>query len=186
MTLIISRRCLCAIAALLCIVAVHDGSALTVRNIGLEQLTRESSIIIRGTVVSSYAQWEGNNIFTYTTILVGERLKGDDDATTIVVKHMGGTVGDVSAVVDGTPSLRPNEEVVLFLVSWQGNYWIHSIVLGKFSVRQEENGPVAYNDLNNIGLIDPATGREVTEPNRKENHFPLQVFLERVRSYSAR
>ena len=99
---------------------------------------------------------------------------------------MGGRVGDITAEVTGSPELIQGEDVVLFLVEWQGSYWIHSIILGKFSVVEQNGDLVAYNDLNNIGLIDPVTRREITDPTKKTNAFPLGSFMNEIRSLSNR
>ncbi len=167
---------------LVCLGVVTKGLSLTVENISLERMARESHTIIYGTVLSSYSQWEEKAIFTYTTIRVQESLKGDNSLT-ITVKQMGGQVGDIGQEVNGTPQLHRNEEVVLFLTQWKGSYWIHSIALGKFSVVNEDNSLVAFNDLNNIGLIDPVTRQEITQPNKRQNHIPLPNFLNEVRSF---
>ena len=157
---------------------------LTVEHISLERMTRESHTVVYGTALSSYAQWEGNNIYTYTTVQVRESLKGSNSST-VTLKQLGGIVGDVAQEISGSPSLRRNEEVVLFLVQWRNHLWIHSIVLGKFSVATEDNKSVAYNDLNNIGLIDPVTKEEIRQSNSKSNHIPLQSFLREVRTFIA-
>ena len=156
--------------------------SLTVENISIKQMTQESLVIVKGRVLSGHSQWEGRNIFTYTTVRVDESLKGEAGSQ-IIVKQLGGRVNEMAQEISGSPRLGDGEEVILFLTQWQANYWIHSIVLGKFSVVQEEGNEVAFNDLNNIGLIDPRTKREITEPNRKTNHFPLQQFMSDIRSY---
>ena len=167
----------------LCLVVAGIAFSLTVEKLSLERMTRESHTIVYGTAISSYSQWEDKNIYTYTTIRVRESLKGDN-STSIVVKQLGGTVGDAGQEVSGSPKLHQGEDLVLFLIQWKGAYWIHSIVLGKFSVINENNRPVAFNDLNNIGLIDPATREEITQSNQKSNHIPLQSFLSEVRSFT--
>jgi len=171
-----------SLAAATCLLAPGIALALTVENISLERMTRESHTIVYGTVLSSHAEWEGKNIYTYTTIQVRESLKGARSAS-LTVKQLGGTVGDVGQEVSGTPRLRQGEDVVLFLIQWQGAYWVHSIVLGKFSIVKQDGGLVAFNDLNNIGLIDPVTKREITQANQKSNHIPLGRFLDEVRSF---
>jgi hypothetical protein len=168
--------------AFVCILAAAATVGLTVENLSLERMTQQSHTVVYGTVVSSYAQWEERNIYTYTTLRVRESLKGERSST-IVVKQLGGTVGEISQEISGSPKLRRNEDAVLFLVQWKGHFWIHSIVLGKFSVVTEGNTSVAYNDLNNIGLIDPVTKEEITRPGGKANHIPLQRFLSEVRSF---
>lgn len=170
-------------AAMLCLLAAGIAFSLTVENISLERISRESHTIVYGTVLSSYSQWEEKNIFTYTTVRVKESLKGNNSST-ITVKQLGGTVGEIGQEVSGSPRLVLGEDVVLFLTQWKGAFWIHSIVLGKFSIISENGRPVAFNDLNNIGLIDPVTKEEITKPNQKSNHIPLQNFLGEVRSFT--
>jgi hypothetical protein len=162
---------------------VNLAGALTVEKISIERMTGEASLVVYGRVLSSYSQWEGKVIYTYTTVRVSESLKGDAGPA-VTIKQLGGQIGETGLEVSGSPELKTGEEVVLFLTRWQKQYWIHSIVLGKFTVIREDGDLVAYNDLNNIGLIDPVTRREVTEPNQKQNHFPLQSFLSDIRSYA--
>lgn len=174
-----------AATALLCAVTAGIVSALTVEKIPLERLTRESGIVVRGVVLTTGARWAGRTIHTETTIRVTDRLKGDTGET-ILVTQLGGTVGEVSAEVPGTPVLRPGEEVVLFLTPWQGRNWIHSVVLGKFSVIATEAGSAVVNDLRNIGLVDPSTGREIEPGDERQQTIPLVPFLDRVRAVVAR
>jgi uncharacterized protein (UPF0333 family) len=172
-------------AAMLCLLAAGIAFSLTVENISLERMSRESHAIVYGTVLSSYSQWEEKNIYTYTTVRVKESLKGNNGST-ITVKQLGGTVGEIGQEVSGSPRLNREEDVVLFLTQSKGAFWIHSIVLGKFSIISENGRQVAFNDLNNIGLIDPVTKEEITQPNQKSNHIPLQNFLGEVRSFNTR
>lgn len=161
---------------------VHQIKALTVEYIGLERMTKESQIIVYGKVLSSYSVWEDKSIYTYTTIEIKELIKGDYRSQKIVVKQMGGTVGYISQVVDGTPKLEIGKEVVLFLRDWKGAYWIHSIVLGHFQVYEENGKKFAVNSLNNVGLVDPSTKRLITDVSRLENRFELNTFLQSVKN----
>ena len=162
--------------------SVHQLMALTVELIGLERMTRESQIIIYGKVISSYSVWEDKSIYTYTTIEIKELIKGEYKSQKIVVKQMGGTVGYISQVVDGTPKLEIGKEVVLFLRDWKGAYWIHSIVLGYFQVYEENGKKYAVNSLNNVNLIDPSTKRLITDVSRLENRFELNAFIQYVKN----
>jgi hypothetical protein len=174
-----------SLSLLACIMLVNEAVPLTVAKISLEEMTSRSNLVIYGTVVSAHSQWEGKAINTYTRVRVQETLKGTDGEF-VTVKQMGGRVGDITDEVTGSPELTQGEDVVLFLVEWQGNYWIHSIVLGKFSVVTQKGSLVAYNDFNNVGLIDPVTRREITDPTKKINAFPLESFLNEIRSLSTR
>ena len=52
-----------------------------------------------------------------------------------------------------------------------------------FSVVEERGSRLAVNDLNNVGLIDPRTGKEITDAAGKINAIPLARFKEQIRSY---
>lgn len=162
--------------------SVHQLSALTVEYIGLERMTRESQIVVYGKVLSSYSIWEDKSIYTYTTIEIKELIKGEYKSQKIVVKQMGGTVGYISQVVDGTPKLEIGKEVVLFLRDWKGAFWIHSIVLGYFQVYEENGKKYAVNSLNNVGLVDPSTKKLITDVSKLENRFELNTFIQSVKN----
>jgi hypothetical protein len=157
---------------------------LTVEYIGLERMTKESQIIVYGKVLSSYSVWEDKSIFTYTTIEIKELIKGEYRSQKIVVKQMGGTVGYISQVVDGSPKLEIGKEVVLFLRDWKGAYWIHSIVLGHFQVYEENGKKYAVNNLNNVGLVDPITKKLITDESKLENRFELNTLIHSVKNYA--
>jgi hypothetical protein len=156
---------------------------LTLEIISIERMTKESHAIIQGQVVSSYSSWEGNNIYTYTTIKINEIYKDDHLGNHVTIKQMGGQVGNEGQEVAGTPKLKTNENNILFLTFWKGNYWIHSIALGKFSIIEEEGTLFAENNLNNINLIDPVTKKLIEDPDEKNNKFPLNAFVAQIQEY---
>jgi len=171
-----------AILLSLIFLSVHQLSALTVEYIGLERMTKESQVIVYGRVLSSYSVWEDKSIYTYTTLEIKELIKGEYRSQKIVVKQMGGTVGYISQVVDGTPRLEIGKEYVLFLRDWKGAYWIHSIVLGHFQVYEENGKKYAVNSLNNVGLVDPSTKKLITDVSRLVNRFELNTFIQSVKN----
>lgn len=166
-------------------ILLNRGFSLTVEYISLDRMTKESQLIVYGKVISQYSIWEDKSIYTYTTIEIYDVLKGNYKSNKVVVKQMGGTVGYISQVVDGTPKLELGKEVVLFLRDWKGAYWIHSIVLGRYNVIVEKGKKFVFNDLNNIGLIDPTTKKLITSPNKIENRFEFTSFVNAVKSYAA-
>lgn len=166
-------------------ILLNRGFSLTVEYISLDRMTKESQLIVYGKVISQYSIWEDKSIYTYTTIEIYDVLKGNYKSNKVVVKQMGGTVGYISQVVDGTPKLELGKEVILFLRDWKGAYWIHSIVLGHYNVIVEKGKKFVFNDLNNIGLIDPTTKKLITSPNKIENRFEFTSFVNTVKSYAA-
>lgn len=158
-------------------------TALTVKRATIEELSTESPVVIHGRVLHSSSRWEGGAIYTYTEVKVIDLLKGETGST-VTVKQLGGTVGSDGLDIPGAPKMDQGEEVVLFLVDWKDHYWIHSVVLGMFTVVDDNGARLAINDLNNIGLIDPETGLEITDAASKTNAIPLVRFKEQIRSYS--
>lgn len=83
----------------------------------LDELTEASIAIVRGHVYSVDAGWgDVANIYTYVRVDVAEVLSGDSVPERIVVKQLGGVVGEIGQYVGGAPAYRPGDEVVLHLV----------------------------------------------------------------------
>lgn len=114
---------------------------LTVKEATLKELTNESFLVIHGTVVEQSSRWDvaQRNIYTYNTIRLSGVLKGSIKGKSVLVRELGGKVGDTEARVSGLKYLRKNEEVLLFLRKTEEEevYKIHSFALGKFSVFTE-------------------------------------------------
>ena len=159
--------------------------ALTLAKATVEELTQESTLIVHGIVQQVESRWENQDqgtINSFITVDVVEYIKGMDESS-LVVKQMGGQIGDWGDVISGTPVLNKGDEVVLFLVKHQNSYEIHSIALGLFRVYADDLGQkMVINDLQNINLIDPSTGKPV-EGDETNPAFSLYQFLGQIRSY---
>ncbi|HLG15278.1 MAG TPA: putative Ig domain-containing protein [Blastocatellia bacterium] len=93
--------------------------------------------IVRGKVLSlgsSYDEQQ-DRIYTYIQIRVQEVLKGQISERTIVLKELGGTVGDRTTIIYGNPRFTPGEKVLLYLDTWaDGSLRTHQMFLGKFDI----------------------------------------------------
>ena len=159
-------------------------SALTVRKATVMQLTQDASLVVVGKIVSQAAYWEDGNIYTDVTVAIDQCYKGSPEGKTLVVKNYGGTVGETSQVVAGAPEFVPGDEVVLFLISWKGEYWIHSIALGEFAIVIDAGERYAVNDLSHVGLVDPATNREITQADEKITKVKLETLIQQVKAFA--
>lgn len=85
--------------------------------LSLEQLAAYSAAVARGRVYSVDAAWDvdAGNIYTYVRVDVAEVLAGPVAPRRIILKQLGGVVGDVGQYVGGQATFRPGEQVVVFL-----------------------------------------------------------------------
>ena len=85
-------------------------------------------------VASGFDESQGR-IFTYVTLRVREVIKGQNISRNIILKEPGGQVGTQGSIIFGTPQFRPDEEVFLYLDTWNdGSLRVHQMFLGKFSI----------------------------------------------------
>lgn len=160
--------------------------ALTLAKASLEELTSESELIVHGKILSIESDWEDNthsSINTYVLMMVDEYIKGYGNSQ-ILIKQFGGTMGDLSQVIPGSPQFTEGEEVILFLQRHGEFYEIHSIALGCFRIfiDDKSNTIQVVNDLGNAYLIDPLTKKEV-KPEDRLTSFELNSFISEVRSF---
>ena len=97
--------------------------------------------IVRGKVlkIESALDHNQNRIFTYVTIKVKEVLKGQITERRIVLKELGGQVGDQIDVTFGNPEFKRDENVLVYLDTWaDGSLRTYQMLLGKFSVVKDD------------------------------------------------
>lgn len=133
-------------AAALALVFFASAPATGTRLVGrfdIPGLAQQAAAVVRGEILSQEARWDedGERIHTYSTLRVRERLQGPSSlASTLVVKQVGGQVGDVTMHVEGTARLALGEEVVLFLRLNGGFGYLVGMANGKFGVRRAARG----------------------------------------------
>jgi dual-action HEIGH metallo-peptidase len=99
------------------------------------ELTQSSRVILEGEILSAASHWEGAVIYTYIEVSVGRVLKGRLKGSTVVVKQLGGTVGEIAVMLYGSPTFRKGERVLLFLDTWpDGALRVAHLFMGKYDV----------------------------------------------------
>ena len=90
-------------------------SAATAQS-ALQQLSRASSRVIVGKVLSQESKWVGRKIVTVAKVDPLEVFKGDvTPGRAVEVGYLGGTVGTTVMDYGHEPTLQPGEIVLLFL-----------------------------------------------------------------------
>ena len=98
-------------------------------------------VIVRGRILSIESRFDEQQgrIFTYIKLKVQEVLKGQITERKIVIKELGGQVGDRLSVVYGNPEFALGEQVLMYLDTWKdGSLRTYQMFLGKFSIVKDE------------------------------------------------
>jgi len=172
-----------AIAAL-ALVGAQVAFATTVQKLTLQELTKKSESIVMARVDDAVSSWDAahKEIYTYFTLSVLQPVKGSKGTTTITLRQIGGTVGNIASVVPGMPSFRKGEEVVVFLTQKDaaGYPWVMGLQQGKYSVMTAKNGvKMVRNDLAGTEFLAKSGGHveATTAPD-----MPLNAFLDGIKT----
>ena len=120
-------------------VAISPARATTMVSMSMEQLTQASSDIVRARVVNQVSGWNATHtqIVTITTFEVSQTLKGNAPST-VQVRQLGGTVGNMTDPFMGDVAFRPQGEYILFLEPAGGsNYHVVGMSQGAYPVYQD-------------------------------------------------
>ncbi len=108
-----------------------------------DYLNRTADYIIEGIVTGVESRWneEKTGIFTYTGFTVSTYVKGTPLPVSVFqIVTPGGTVGDITQVVEDQPIFHVGKKVRLYLKKVNGEF---SVVCGRFGVEDLELQPVS-------------------------------------------
>jgi hypothetical protein len=156
-------------------------SATTLVPVSVERLTQVSTHVLEGRAQSTWSAWNQQHsmIYTYTRFTVGRTLKGQAPAT-VVVKQLGGTVGNTRQRVAGVRYWQAAEEAVLFLrpaEELDGTMVVTGMVQGNFLISRSASGVTVSNGSPGTMAYNPAQ-RRMTEFQGK--HMTLDELETRV------
>ena len=114
-----------------------------------DNLVRDSDRIILAKTISNTARKGVTNkgvrvVYTYNKVEVLDVLKGDISSKVITIRTTGGTIDGMTTSIPGTPELIVGEEDVFLLgnINEDGSYNIRNMIMGKYSVKNTDNGKV--------------------------------------------
>jgi len=153
--------------------------ATTLRRMSLAQMSRAAPLIVRARCLGNSVGWDAGEIWTFTSFDVEELWKGSAPAR-ILVRLLGGRLGNITSNVSGVPRFHAGEEVVLFLQpTSRGDLSVVSWQQGTFRIRLDARTgeESVVQDTASFATFDPATRRFQTDGIRG---LSLETFRARV------
>ncbi len=127
------KRVRALVLASLLLFAAQPAHASVSFTVVLDALVEESNAACVATPVETKSVWEDGRIATYTRVHVDRVLAGTLSSE-VWVKTLGGAVGDVGQMVDGEAVLKPGQQSVLFLTSYEGSTVVTGRGQGQFAI----------------------------------------------------
>jgi Putative Ig domain/Matrixin/Ig-like domain from next to BRCA1 gene/FG-GAP-like repeat len=157
--------------------AAQMTSATTIVPMTDDDLMIGARVIVTGKILNIESSYDTqqDRIYTYVTVKVQEVLKGEISERRIVLKELGGQVGDRGLTIWGNPQFKRDERVLLYLDTWKdGSLRTYQMVLGKFTVVKDA---VSGRDYYQRGEPDESTS--LLRPQSLDNQ-PGQAITDRM------
>ncbi len=106
-----------SILALILMFGRESVFATLVTKMSLTEMVKQSDLIIEGTVSKIQSQWNEEKTMIYTDIEINIKSaeKGSSQNNLLVIRLLGGRVGNIATIALGTPAFHRDEQLVLFL-----------------------------------------------------------------------
>lgn len=172
-------RCLPLPAFLLILSAPVDAGVF--QKTSLERMVEQCDAIVIGQVFSKRSYWDERRRFIVTdnTILVSETLKGTPRLS-LVVKSLGGEVGNLGMINTASETFTPGEKIVLFVVEGEEGKWLTlNMAQGKFRLIKDEQRQETYVQ----GALPGGTFSETRK--QDVDGWKLESFINTVRALAA-
>ena len=150
--------------ALLLVLGIPPLPCATLEQLTLDDLIAQSTAIVRGTVVDSWAARTGSVIYTHYKIQVSENFKGPRQSSVEIVVA-GGVVNNLSQSFSGSPKLNKGDQFVFFLwTSRAGLTQIMGLTQGLFAIAPgASTDPMATRAASRELMLDPKTAQPVKD-----------------------
>jgi hypothetical protein len=150
--------------AVLLVVGIRPLPCATLEQLTLDDMIAQSTAIVRGTVVDSWAALTGSVIYTHYKVQVNESFKGPRQ-TFVEIVVAGGVVNHLSQSFSGSPALNKGDESVFFLwTSRAGLTQIMGLTQGLFAIAPAVSAdPMATRAATRELMLDPKTAQPVKD-----------------------
>jgi hypothetical protein len=137
--------------------------ATTVIPMSVERLTQASSKVLMGEAQDSWTEWSSDQklIYTVTRFQVQKAYKGEA-VDTVLVRTMGGRIGNIEQKVAGVRTWHPGEKAVLFLhesVVRDGSLAVTGLMQGDFRFTRQTSATEQFvsNGVPEVETFDAST-----------------------------
>lgn len=179
-----TARSLVAALALAFALAPIVSSATVVMQLSMEELTARAPLVVRGTVESSRAiSKEDGSIWTVTSLIVTERLKGVG-ISKVSLKQPGGALGGITQSVAGAAQFTEGEDVLLFLepaADEKNSFVVLGMASGKVSFESTNGQQLAVRHLDGVSFAKSGS-RKIERVENLERLGSVDRLLNRIRS----
>jgi hypothetical protein len=143
------------------------------------ELVVDSRLIVTGNVRSVFSAWDDAHqaIWTYVEVRTDRVLKGSLDERTIVLKQLGGVVGNSGMLVYGQPSFTRGQQVLLYLNTGPDRtLHVAHTFMGMFAINQESGRKFVSRlmDAGNVEVLARRDNEAVT------NRAPLDAYTRQI------
>ncbi len=177
------------VAAALCAASMTANATIIVPQT-LEQMTVASSAVVRAQVVRRESSWDADHqrIHTYTELKVLDAVhKTADLGKTIVIRTMGGEVGDIGMRVAGVARFEVGEEVLVFLRADPlliTHFQVIGMSQGKYRIEGRGVSAVAVPSVEGLAFATrkPDGKMQVSDTGVDASKVPLTDVIARVKA----
>jgi hypothetical protein len=129
------RRLSLALSLAVMLLLAPTAQAVIMPVFTLSQLVERSDAVAWGRITRHECRWsEGRTrIYTYWTLEVEGAVYGAEAGQSLVVKQMGGEIGEMSMTVSGNARIQDGERVYLFLRTDGEHHYVVAMGQGKYT-----------------------------------------------------
>jgi hypothetical protein len=163
-------------------------SATTVVALSRDELTAQSDLIVRASVVSQRSGWNDDHsqIVTWTRLRVAEYLKGSG-ATELVLRQFGGTVDGMTSEIPGDARLVVGQHAVLFLRQGPSVVFLTALSQAAYVVTiNPDDRAIVRRDLTGLSFARWEGGRMVSSDAPRDAVETLEHIVRDVRAIALR
>jgi hypothetical protein len=178
------------VAVLAAVGMASNASATLIEAMDLRALVRASDHVVLATVVGTHAHFDQlGRIVTDATLRVEASMHGPAAVgSTIVVRRLGGVIGDVGLRVEGEPTFEIGERIVLFARTVPGESFVRPVGMsqGVLRVQRVAGTEMAMPGGEGLALVERGPdGRLRPVSGALARPESLDALLERIRTVVA-